>query len=187
MSTIAGISVTGCLRTTQESPEQAKSSKGRSKPDEGLLDRPDDDEDGIPNYQDDFPKNPEYFALVASVQKTIILEPGEYKYYEISPNGLADIIYSIETTNNKMIDAFITNEKYVSKIGEKDWKYYNEGSMLNTNSGHITITVDASQTYYVVFDNSAILKASPSVTNATNPTKVKINLKVKRRSAPVRD
>lgn len=186
ISTVASISVAGCLRTARRLSDQAKSPEGGKNTDSEFADRSDDDGDGIANSRDDFPKDPEYFALVNSVSKKILLEPGEYTYYKLSPDGLADIVYSAETIDGSQIDVFITDENNVEKMEEQTgWRYYEKGSKLNIESASVSLTVGAGRTYCVVFDNSAIAQTTPSNRNSKQSTTVKIDLKLKRRSAPV--
>lgn len=139
----------------------------------------DSDKDGVPNQNDDFPSNDKYSYLIDSDSETIRLQTGELKSYQFSVDAPSDLYYHVWTTDGSKIDVFITDESnYDSYVQRSKWKYYEDGSKLQTTDVERTFTVGGERSYHLVIDNSQEGAATPS--NKSNMITVKITIEIRR-------
>lgn len=125
------------------------------------TERPDSDNDGVPDVQDDYPNDPDRSQQLRSISDTRNLEEDQWRYYTLNFSQTGFLEYDFIVRDGPAIDAILMDEsEYQYFENEERWEYYTELSALDSTGDDIRGRV-SSGTYRLIFDNSNQGEAAP--------------------------
>lgn len=131
------------------------------------TERPDNDNDGVPDIQDDYPNDPNRSQQLRSVSDTRNLEEDQWRYYTLEFSQTGTIEYDFIVRDGPAIDVILMDESEYQYFGDGErWEYYTELSALDSTGSDITGQISAGA-YRLIFDNSNEGEAAPP-TNFSN-------------------
>jgi hypothetical protein len=125
------------------------------------TERPDSDNDGIPDIRDDYPNDPDRSQRIRSVSDTRNLEEDQWRYYTINFSEPGILEYDFIVRDGPAIDVIMMDEsEYQYFENEERWEYYTDLSALDTTGDEVRGRI-GSGTYRLIFDNSNQGEAAP--------------------------
>lgn len=125
------------------------------------TERPDVDNDDVPDVQDDFPNDSDLSRQLSSTSDTRKIEEDEWRYYELEFNSTGRIYYDFVVREGPAIDAILMEKSEYSYFESDQRSEYLSGlSALDSTGQTVEGKVNAGS-YYLVFDNSNNGEAAP--------------------------
>lgn len=131
------------------------------------TERPDVDNDGVPDIEDDFPNDSDLSRQLSSTSDTRKIEEDEWRYYELEFSSTGQIYYDFIVREGPEIDVILMEKsEYTYFESEQRAEYFPDLSALDSAGETVEGKVNPGS-YYLVFDNSPNGEAAPP-TNFSN-------------------
>lgn len=127
----------------------------------GPTPQPDSDGDGVPNINDDFPRDSTLTRQGRSISDTRNIEEDHWRYYGLDFTDTGQLTYDFVVRDGPPIDVIVMDEsEYQYFENEQRWEYYSEFSVLDSTGDDVSRDVSTGS-YYIIFDNSNRGGAAP--------------------------
>lgn len=142
------------------------------------TERPDRDNDGVPDIQDDYPNDADRSQQLRSVSDTRNIEEDHWRYYTIEFSQTGTIEYDFIVRDGPAIDVILMDEsEYQYFENEERWQYYTELSAMDSTGDNVSGQVSAG-TYRLIFDNSNQGEAAPPSNFSNDVVSVEFTLEI---------
>lgn len=105
----------GCGGSSDNSGDQTPDAGDESTP----TDRPDRDDDGVPDGEDEFPDDPDLSRVTDEVDDTRQLEEDEWYWYQYEFSSVGEISYDFVVRDGPEIDVYLFSGRRVQCIRER--------------------------------------------------------------------
>lgn len=159
----AGVAGCSSNEDTDERSSNSDNSRSRNTPTE----RPDADNDGVPDSRDDYPNDADRSEQLKSISDTRRVEEDHWRYYsfEFDRDGIIEYEYIVR--DGPSIDViFMDESEYDYFEDDENYRRYEDVSTFDDTGDRIKETVSPGE-YKLVFDNTNREEAKPP-TNFSN-------------------
>lgn len=164
LSAVGLVGLAGCTGSSDVDAASGDGGGGGGSNEE--TERPDRDNDGVPDVFDDYPSD-SALRQKQTESDTRKLEEDEWRYYELDFNSTGFVRYDYIVRDGPTIDAiFIEDSEYTHFKNGDRYNYIPALSALNTAGTEVSGKISAG-TYRLIFDNSNRGEATPP-TNFSN-------------------
>lgn len=130
-------------------------------PNRGPTPDPDSDGDGVPDLNDDYPRDSTLSQQVRSISDTRNIEEDHWRYYSLNFSKDGSLTYDFIVREGPAIDVIVMDESEYTHFENGDrWEYYSQLSALDSTGDEISRTVSRGS-YYLILDNSNSGTAAP--------------------------
>lgn len=140
------------------------------------TERPDSDNDGVPDIEDDYPNDPSRSRQLLVESDTRNIEEDSWYYYplEFSQDGVLE--YDFIVREGPAIDVIIIDESEYQPLSEGErYSYYDDWSVLDSTGDSVQVDVPAGN-YRMLLDNSEIGEAVPPTDFENNVVQVEFDI-----------
>lgn len=125
------------------------------------TERPDADNDGVPDGRDDYPNDPDRSQQLRYISDTRNIEEDHWRYYTLEFSQAGTIEYDFIVRDGPSIDVILMDEsEYQYYESEERWEYYTRLSSLDSIEDNMQGQLSAG-TYRLIFDNTNQGSAAP--------------------------
>jgi len=125
------------------------------------TERPDSDNDGVPDGRDAYPNDSRRSQRLYTTSDTRNIEEDHWRHYTLEFPQSGYLEYDFIVRDGPAIDAILIDDSEYEYFESEDrWEYYTELSALDTTGDDVQEQVPAG-TYRLIFDNSNQGGASP--------------------------
>lgn len=177
LSAVSLAGIAGCTGSDDSDTDNSNGGGGRNEARDEETERPDADDDGVFDSQDDYPYD-EALSRKQTTSDTRKLEEDEWRYYEIDFNNTGYVSYDFIVRDGPAIDAIFIEQSEYSYFDNGDrYEYKPTLSALDSAGSEVSSKVPAGS-YYLIFDNSSRGEAVPPANFSNDVITVEFELEV---------
>jgi hypothetical protein len=144
------------------------------------TERPDSDNDGVPDVQDDYPNDRSRSEQIRTIDDTRNIEEDAWRYYSVELPQSGTLSYDFIVREGPAIDVILLNESEYQYFDEGErWQYHTDLSALDSAGDEVQGQLSAGN-YRLIFDNSSRGEASPPTDFSNNVVSVEFNIELSR-------
>lgn len=120
-----------------------------------------DDGDGVPPSEDDFPDNSAYSERVETIDQIVSISAGTWKSWSFSIDESTTMEYDFLVQQGPAVDVIVLREdEYPAFEAGEEFDYLEDASFLDSTEDTVRTTLEAGS-YRILIDNSSRGSATP--------------------------